>query len=156
MVFCLAAFSSAIMPYVTGLELTTLTNLLFIIIPQGYLPCAKLFMVLDESLIFISSDCVFCRLAGLALLYTIGVLFSRLIGKPSLNPATIAGFLLYNKKEPIAFGSFYCLFQGSSSRSFSLLGRDAASPCAASEPHSFSGGSRPTALFSVSPPGESD
>ena len=25
--------------YVTGLELTTLTNLLFIIIPQGYLPC---------------------------------------------------------------------------------------------------------------------
>ena len=54
-------------------------------------------MVLDESLIFISSDCVFCRLAGLALLYTIGVLFSRLIGKPSLNPATIAGFLLYNK-----------------------------------------------------------
>ena len=28
--------------YVTGLELTTLTNLLFIIIPQGYLPCAKL------------------------------------------------------------------------------------------------------------------
>lgn len=38
MVFCLAAFSSAIMLYVTGLELTTLTNLLFIIIPQGYLP----------------------------------------------------------------------------------------------------------------------
>ena len=31
------------MLYVTGLELTTLTNLLFIIIPQGYLPCAKLF-----------------------------------------------------------------------------------------------------------------
>ena len=43
---------------VTGLELTTLTNLLFIIIPQGYLPCAKLFMVLDESFILISSDCV--------------------------------------------------------------------------------------------------
>lgn len=43
MVFCLAAFSSAIMLYVTGLELTTLTNLLFIIIPQGYLPCVKLF-----------------------------------------------------------------------------------------------------------------
>ena len=59
MVFCLAAFSSAIMLYVTGLELTTLTNLLFIIIPQGYLPCAKLFMVLDESFILISSDCVF-------------------------------------------------------------------------------------------------
>ena len=32
------------MLYVTGLELTTLTNLLFIIIPQGYLPCAKLSM----------------------------------------------------------------------------------------------------------------
>ena len=77
------------------------TNLLFVYLflinPQGYLPCAKLFMVLDESLILISSDCVFCRLAGLALLYTIGVLFSRLIGKPSLNPATIAGFLLYKK-----------------------------------------------------------
>lgn len=27
---------------VTGLELTILTNLLFIMIPQGYLPCAKL------------------------------------------------------------------------------------------------------------------
>ena len=47
------------MLYVTGLELTTLTNLLFAIIPQGYLPCAKLFMVLDESFILISSDCVF-------------------------------------------------------------------------------------------------
>ena len=31
---------------------------LFIIIPQGYLPCTKLFMVLDESFILISSDCV--------------------------------------------------------------------------------------------------
>jgi len=31
---------------------------LFIIIPQGYLPCAKLFMILDESFILISSDCV--------------------------------------------------------------------------------------------------
>lgn len=32
------------MLYVTGLELTTLTNLLFIVIPQGYLPCAILCM----------------------------------------------------------------------------------------------------------------
>ena len=52
MVFCLAAFSSAIMLYVTGLELTTLTNLLFIIIPQGYLPCDKLLL---ESFIFLGS-----------------------------------------------------------------------------------------------------
>lgn len=48
MVFCLAAFSSAIMLYVTGLELTTLTNLLFIIIPQGYLPCAELKLLSPE------------------------------------------------------------------------------------------------------------
>ena len=34
------------MVYVTGLELTILTNLLFIMIPQGYLPCAKLLMSL--------------------------------------------------------------------------------------------------------------
>ena len=46
------------MLYVTGLELTTLTNLLFIIIPQGYLPCAKLFVMLFCSRILISSDCV--------------------------------------------------------------------------------------------------
>ena len=44
--FFLAAFSSAIMVYVTGIELTILTNLLFIMIPQGYLPCAKLLMSL--------------------------------------------------------------------------------------------------------------
>ena len=36
------AFSFPLL-YVTGLELTTLTNLLFIVIPQGYLPCVKLF-----------------------------------------------------------------------------------------------------------------
>ena len=34
------------MVYVTGLGLTILTNLLFIMIPQGYLPCAKLLMSL--------------------------------------------------------------------------------------------------------------
>ena len=47
------------MVYVTGLELTILTNLLFIMIPQGYLPCAKLFTMLSCSCIMISSDCVF-------------------------------------------------------------------------------------------------
>lgn len=91
------------MVYVTGLELTILTNLLFIINPQGYLPCAKLFVVLDESFILISSDCVFLFwLAGQFLFYTIGAFFSRLIGKPLFNHATIAWFSLYQKKQ-IAF-----------------------------------------------------
>ena len=91
------------MVYVTGLELTILTNLLFIMIPQGYLLCAKLFMILDESFILISSDCVFLFwLAGQFLFYTIGVFFSRLIGKPLFNHATIAWFSLYQKKQ-IAF-----------------------------------------------------
>lgn len=64
--------------------------------------CAKLFMVLDESFILISSDCVsFFWLAGQFLFYTIGVFFSRLIGKPLSYPATIAGFLLYKKSRSL-------------------------------------------------------
>ena len=75
---------------------------LFFTIPWGYLPCAKLFMVLDESFILISSDCVsFFWLAGQFLFYTIGVFFSRLIGKPLSYPATIAGFLLYKKSRSL-------------------------------------------------------
>ena len=53
----LVAIITGMAPLV-GLELTILTNLLFIMIPQGYLLCAKLFMILDESFILISSNCV--------------------------------------------------------------------------------------------------
>ena len=86
MVFCLAAFSSAIMVYVTGLELTILTNLLFIMIPQGYLPCAKLFVMLFCSGILISSDCIFYSTGRSTLFYTIGVIMSTSSALASFEP----------------------------------------------------------------------
>ena len=109
MVFCLAAFSSAIMLYVTGLELTTLTNLLFIIIPQGYLPCAKLFMLFDVSDIEFP-PIVFFSLTGRSYVYfnTIGVFF-QLIGKPFSSHATIAWFFFISIKDvPQKAGRLFC------------------------------------------------
>ena len=56
------------------------------------------FLLLDESFILISSACVsFFWLAGQFLFYTIGVFFSRLIGKPLFNHATIAWFSFIQK-----------------------------------------------------------
>ena len=74
------------MVYVTGLELTILTNLLFIMIPQGYLPCAKLFVMLFCSGILISSDCVFYLTGRSILFYTIGVIMSTSSALASFEP----------------------------------------------------------------------
>ena len=74
------------MVYVTGLELTILTNLLFIMIPQGYLPCAKLFVMLFCSGILISSDCIFYSTGRSTLFYTIGVIMSTSSALASFEP----------------------------------------------------------------------
>ena len=94
MVFCLAAFSSAIMLYVTGLELTTLTNLLFIIIPQGYLPCDKLLM----SLFMINPPVVssFVAAGHLNLKYTTGGFILYL---EDFNSTTLSGGLFALKRQ---------------------------------------------------------
>ena len=85
--FFVRSIFTANQPYVAKLELTILTNLLLIINPHGYLPCAKLFAILVCSGILISSvRANFFRLAGLSQFYTNGVLLSTSSALASLEP----------------------------------------------------------------------